>query len=332
MGFPWFGPNVEKLRQRGDAFGLVIAMRKPDVLAEAAAALDSLGEGALQAVVAGMTDPERRGEPYDEALTRIAEHLGPPVVEPLSKVLAEGPEQAKLRALKALGRLPDRRALTAIRTAALGSSDWTVKREALAALVAISGNEHIDAVLSALSDASGLVRQDAVKLLGDLGDPSALPVLKDLRTRVGGLDLTAVSAEEAEKVVGVFGPEATLLNPQARLVLSNGLRLGLYYVTLGSMAMLGDSEALEVLLAAARRQDSPGLVERAVTQLGRVGGTSVLAPLAEALRNPQQGVRRSAIDALGLMKDAGARRILELAVESADWEDKARIQNILLKG
>ncbi len=332
MGFLWFGPNVEKLRKNGDAFGLVIAMREPGLCGTAAAALASLGDGALKAVMAGMTDPEARGAEYDEALVRIAVQIGPAAVEPLTKVLAEGPDQAKLRALKALGRPADRRALPAIRAVALGSSGQRVKMEALATLVSTSGSEHIEVVFSALSDIYAYVRHAAAELLGDLGDPSAIPVLRNLQTRVAGLDLTTVSAEVAEEVVGVLGPEATLFTPQARLAMSGSLRLRLYYAVVGSLAMLGDAQALEILLAAAKRQGSSGPSAEAVTQLGRVGGTAVLAPLAEALRAPDGGARMSAIDALGGIQDARARRILELAVGSATSEDRRRIQDILRKG
>lgn len=326
MGFRGlFGPNVEKLRRKGDAFGLVIAMRDLDALAAAGEALLSLGEAALPAVIAGMRDPEAHTDEHHEILVRVAVQAGPAAVEPLLELATTGSDQTKRRALTALGRLGDRRAVPAVRAALREPEDW-VRASALTALVALTGREHADLVVEALSDRSALVKKEAVRLLGQMGDPAGIPVLRSLWERVGTLDLTKAAPEQLEELLG---GARDVEDAQARLMMAAWNRDGLFFSIAGSLALLGDEGAKDTLFSAARKPGGSGSRLHALEQLGRMGGDAAMELLGEALRDPDKFVRWEAITILGATPDPAGSRILEEHRASAPGEDRERIEKAI---
>jgi HEAT repeat protein len=328
MGFlGLFGPNVEKLRRKGDALGLVIAMRDPNVREEAGAALLSLGEAALPAALAGMRDAEGHADEHDQILVSAAVQAGAAAVEPVMQLAAEGSDQAKRRALTALGRLGDRRAVPAIRSALRESTDW-VRSSALNALVALTGREDVDVVMESLSDSSALVKNEAARLLGQVGDPAAIPALRSLWGQVGSLDLTTATADRVE---GLLGRDVAIEDPQARLMMAAWRRSVFFFNIAGSLAVLGDAGAREALFSAVRKTDSPGSRLNAIEQLGRLGGEAAMVLLAEALRDPDKNVRWEAIKALGATPDPNGSRMLEQARGAASWDDRERIAKALAR-
>jgi HEAT repeat protein len=329
MGFlGLFGPNVEKLRSKGDALGLVSAMRKLGTQNEAGAALLSLGKAALPAALEGMRDPEPQGDEFDELIVRAVVLGGPAAVEPLMELVTTGSGQTKRRALTALGRLGDRRAVPVIRSVLSDAQaeDW-VRTCALEALVALAGSEHVDVVVEALSDGSNLVKREAARLLGQVGDPAAIPILRSLLARVGGVDPSTASKQADE----VLGRGLSVDDPQAGLAVAGWHQRGLFFSAAGSLALLGDEKVMAGLVTSARQAGSSAIREHALEQLGRVGGQTAMAVLREALRDPDRDVRWEAIRALGATPDPTGSRLLEEARMVARREDRDHIERAIRK-
>lgn len=274
MGFPWFTPNVEKLKARGDADGLVRALEKDAVRDAAVAALIPLGEKALRPVLAALSYEGSRGEAHDRALCEVAGSLGTPAVEPVLSLLGRGGEQVKRRALAVLGRLGDRRAAGAVRSAIQGAGLPYLKCDALQALAAISGSEHVDVFVEALSDDNGVVRRDAAKLLGSMGDRAVVPALRALWGRVGTLDLETASLAEVEDVLGKQRPSD---NPNVGMMAAAWLRMQLYLALAGSLAMLGEPDATQALLRVAATEQHPLFHHAAQEELRRVVAAGALS-------------------------------------------------------
>jgi HEAT repeat protein len=164
MGFLWFRTDVAKLRQRGDAKALVKALREDEVRDEAVAALGSLGERALEPLLAKLG--EDKGFPFeDDAPVRAAAMIGPPAVEPLLVLVVYGSDHGKRRALEALAhrswQLSWARAATserprsvteALHRAARAPQNNAFRSEAATQLGRIGGARAIDALGVALRD------------------------------------------------------------------------------------------------------------------------------------------------------------------------------------
>jgi len=281
MGFSLFGPSVEKLRAKGDAPGLLKALEEDGSRDAAIAALVSLGEKALDAVVSALGYEGRHAFGVDEALVEVAAHVGAPAVDPVLLLLERGGEGVKSRALAVLGRLGDRRAANAVRATLLGAGTQALKCDALKAIAALSVGEHVDLVVRALSDTDGRVRAEAASALGDMGDRAAIPALKSLWAKVEALDIAGSTLEQVEEVLGKQPPEA---DPGMRLGFAQWNRMDLHFTLAASLTMLGDAEGRRTLLRAAEVLEAPIsqgnlLFQGAVRpQLERVVHAGVLSP------------------------------------------------------
>jgi len=324
MGFLWFKPDVEKLRRKRDAWGLVKALWEEDLRDEATVALGSLGEPALPAMLARLA--EDTSFPFDEELVKATAMVGPPAVGPLLALVERGPDPGRRRALRALGLVGDRTALAPVLVTYLGATQL-VKATALKALVQIAGSEHFEIVLKALTDPDGAVRQQAAESLGDLGDPRASPSLKSLWLLVRALDIETADDESIAGVLGRHGRQPE--DPGVRLMLLAWHRGEMMMTLSGSLAKLGDADANGFLLDALKSGKSPLLRRDAAIQLGRVGGPTAVAALAGAFGDPEADVRVRAIAALAEIGGSEARRILVKMKPTATLEDQKRIEKAL---
>lgn len=186
-----------------------LSSRDPDTRYQAAGCLGDAGDPvAIEPLIPLLDDPEV-GVRWKaaEALGK----LGTPAVEPLAANLRIGSVDARWMAAVALGEIGDPRAIPAL-MGALDDDDAYVRSRAALALAAIgeparaeviavlsSGNERvrrgavialgklgeegsITALIEALRDPDGEVRQQACVALGDIGKPAVSPLIGVLRT------------------------------------------------------------------------------------------------------------------------------------------------------
>ena len=150
--------------------------------------------------------------------------------------------------------------------------------------------EHADLVIAALEDRSARVRSQAVRTVGQVGDPrAARPLLQALR-----LDGVHVG-DAAEALVGLgFGVRDALLwalaegSPRARTVAARLCGIG------------GVRAAAPLLVTVLETDDDPTVAAAAATALGTVGRPQDLGALAAAsLHYFPLEVRRAALEAIG---------------------------------
>ena len=311
MGFFSSRPNIEKLRQRGNAKGLIKALRNADVRFEATLALGSLGERALGPLIAAMA--VGYSYPFEECLVRATALIGKPAVKPLLSLFGSDATEPRYRAMKTLGLLKARAAIDPLLTA-LGTQKGLSKARALKAIGEIAGREHLEIVLEHLWDDNDFVQCQAAEILGDLGDNRVVPALRDLYEAVNEFDPPNPEASRGKNLSAMYH------------------RHELLFTLAGSLAKLGDPGALQDLYYWVKPREDDNIGERrsAVDQLGRVGGEGVLKALETALSDPDSGVRESAVWALYAIRDPGAVRILEAALSCAPEPEKENIHVALL--
>jgi HEAT repeat protein len=302
LALSWFQPNVLKMREAGDAAGLVKALWKPDARAQAEAALVALGEDALPALV----DALERNAPFPvlDAIVRVCVEIGPAAVEPLLALAAaaRGRFSGRRRAIEALGRIGDARALSVLREL-YDREAHHLKAAALGAIGEIDGDGYYDIALSALSERSHPVLLQAVETLGTLGDRRAAPALRALREEVEALDPARDGPERCAAILGT-SPRVPR-SARARTTMAAYQRQRLLHAIQGSLAKLGDAGATRALLDALAGDPSPSARSDAAEQLGRLGGDEAHAALRRALDDIDPGVRTSAEGALARMTAQG---------------------------
>jgi HEAT repeat protein len=237
-----------------------------------------------------------------DAIVRVCAAIGTPAVEPLLVLAAKnkGRFSGRRRAIEALGRIGDTRALPVLREL-YDREAHHLKAAALGAIGQIAGDDYYDLAVSALSERSHPVLLQAVETLGEMGDPRVAPALRALREEVEALDPARDGPERCAAILGT-SPRVPR-SPRARTAMAAFQRLRLLFTILGSLAKLGDDEATWALLGTLSGDSSPGTRVDAAEQLGRVGGEDAHAALTRALEDADPGVRASAEGALTRMTE-----------------------------
>jgi HEAT repeat protein len=195
----------------------------------------------------------------------------------------------------------------AIDTLVASTGGWMPWRRALAVrtLGWVGADETVPLLLGrARSDRSRSVRESAVRALGRIGDPRALPLLGELFRSPG-----QVGAGVVYDALVSFGRDAEPVFAGALRSEIEPVRVASCYGT----ARLAESET-------ARRELAPLLADPAATvraaaaaALGAVGGSRIPDGLARATRDEFPAVRKAATIALGSFDDPQA---VELAVNA----------------
>jgi HEAT repeat protein len=162
------GPNIEKLKAKGDVSGLIKALgdKNPTVRQAAAAALRSIG-----------------GPEADEALAARDEALAAHAVIARARDLAgDKLEQMKVvgKDIKELESKGYVRALLEVLSST--ATDWAVRSWAAQALGRLQDPRAVDPLLGATRDPNWGVVCSAAGALGEIGDPRATDRLKALLT------------------------------------------------------------------------------------------------------------------------------------------------------
>jgi HEAT repeat protein len=260
--------------------------RDRSVREAAIAALTSIGEPSVEAVGGCLADPDLSvQEAASAVLASIADDR---VLEPLLRALASGDWIVRMHAAKALGRLKNPHSVPALipllqdkvkavreetstALAAIGEAaipalvdalrdhEWLVRLHAVEALGKTRSRTAVQPLLAVLfNDADSAVREDAIRALGEIGDPEAVeflfiamrdPALRTLAVEALGRigDRRAVPVL-IDVVAGTNPPDAP------RAVAGCGDRWNEEVITQGAavraLGAIGDEAALPALVAA----------------------------------------------------------------------------------
>jgi HEAT repeat protein len=206
-----------------------------------------------------------------------------------------------------------------------GTRRWRPWRRAIAlrTLGWLGAEEGVPVALDRLHDRNRYVREAAVRALGRIGDPRALPELERLY-----LDPErTVSPGFAYEAVVAFGPEGAP-------VFRQGLRSPDEHIRVSSCFGIGSAlppERCRPLLEDMLEDDSPAVRAAALESLGRLGGDEVSAEFRRVTRDYQQSVRRAAVTALGSYDSPRALELLLGAVDDPDRLTAARAGESLVR-
>lgn len=165
-------------------------------------ALDQLGRGALEALIAELADIDSEqaadwvaAQEYlafleaDRPELRLAAatvlgHLGDErAVRGLEERFDDSDHRVRSRAVRACGRIGARGAVPSITELLLEDDSGGVRREAAEAIGAVGDSRGSSALVDAFEDPNSEVRRAAVAAVGELGDPSTIadvvPLLED---------------------------------------------------------------------------------------------------------------------------------------------------------
>ncbi|MBP1928738.1 HEAT repeat protein [Methanolinea mesophila] len=252
--------NVRRLREAGDARGLVRALdhKDPAIQYQAAEALGDLGDPAA----VGPLAQALRGDEYSGVRWKAAEALariGPPAVDALIEALADPDDDVRWKAAIALGEIGDPRGVAPL-IGVLSDPDRFVQSRAAQALGMI-GAPAVDALTTVLGDEEGGVHWGAVLALEKIGDPRAVPALVKASADPGGeVNPEIVAAIDGMGDAGFRELEQLLKSGEPRLR-QNAVRV---------LGRLGREEAIAPLLQMLEHADGETrlLVGEALRNLG----------------------------------------------------------------
>jgi len=252
--------RVPLLAQKRDVPGL-IRMLGSEFSSVRDAAIKALGQAGDSSAVGPLLALFSKSEDWGER-SSIAKALGgiadSKAVEPLIAALKnDSDDTVRFNAALALGFIGDTRATKDLLEILKQESDSTgrVHHAAGDALRRIKDPKAFDALCEMLTEdeitSSNFYQRVAVKLLGDIGDARAIPVL--VRILVGADNIIAMDAAES---LGKLGGDAAVDALMAALV-----RRGEYAAAAAakSLGKIGDPRAVDALTHA---QDRGGIVQR----------------------------------------------------------------------
>jgi HEAT repeat protein len=326
-GLSAIGPKAK------EALPAVLALAKNQSAPQRPAALAALGAfgqadaAVLEVLLAGLDDTPEVVQTATAALAR----LGAPAVEPLLQLLQTSPKQAvRERTAAALAKIgePAVAALLAQLAAPSDTGRADAQRHLLAQTLAKIGKPALTGLTAAAKDAAhpgqllavealGWVGADAAEALLGLSNQPQLPPAVLQRTiaalavagvgnqAVGQRLLQLVESEDVRlrrEAVAALGATKTTeaVSKLAELAKADTQPLPVRLAAVRSLGQLGESakEALPTLRELASSKGDNALREYAVVALAGLGGAEVEAILLPLTRDPDNGVRRAAIEGL----------------------------------
>lgn len=242
-------------------------------------------------------------------------------VSALSALLGDPSAEFRLAAAKSLGRIADP-ASAELLVKALSDSDDEVREAAAAALADCDNGSHAHALVDLLKDKNRLVRLAAVDGLGRLGSADALAVLE------GQLDDKDPAFQRH-----VFKAIGSLNTPQATPFLKRGLASKDAYVRSFSAEALSSrprDPKLEPVLIGLLGDESLAVRIRALEALAAWKSRAAVGSMIKALRASEPTLRWKAAQALGDIGDPKAREALTyVAKNDAEAEIRASAESAL---
>jgi HEAT repeat protein len=263
----------------GDALDRLIELSKSPEIQEAQAAVIALGESgdlrALPAIEAAVASPE--ADLRFQAVLALGRLAPDQSFEQLSKAAEDTDPEVRANAAAALADTAAERAIPVMR-ALLMDRDRAVRLEAGLALAELGERSATPTLIEALSDRD--VAPQAVRALGQLRDPSAIPALTDLcRSWLARAPLRASAAAALTALDDPFG-----------------------------------WSELQVWLGSRRREARA----MAIYACGDLRITGAVDRLIEILKDPHHPDRDAAARALGEIGDERARAALDDAASDPD--------------
>ena len=213
------------------------------------------------------------------------------------------------------------------RASALARSRSQVRRARGAhRLGALAQADAVSQLLGLLHDHAFLVRRTAVRALGQVGDPIAVPPMLDAVTADPRLSRDVLAA------VGRTGPAAApMLRRELMRSLSEPVDNRRAALTAVGLGVLGDVAAAPLLTVALEDRDQPGLAVASADALGALGAPESVEPLLRAMVDPDPQLRIAAARALGGIGDVRAAPRLAEALRDRHHLTSRAVAGALLR-
>lgn len=266
------------------------------VRVQALLSLGRIGDKKATAAVSRMA-----ADPVSSVRISTAQALGmlkdPASVPVLAKLLEDSEGTVRIAAARALGNVPGQESLDTLMAIALGDESELVRQHVV---VVIRDRRHVEAIPrleSLLQAESDLVRANAARALGDLGDRTTIPALtrslEDPHWKVRSLSAHSLSKLDA-KDPGVL--EAL----RGRLAVEDHgmVRVDLAWL----LARGGDASRMDVVRELLFKGQPEDVRAEAAMALGEVGDGSDLERLNTAMSDKKGLVRSEAFKSIEKIK------------------------------
>jgi len=283
------------------------------------------------------------------ALGRIGDRRATP-----SLIDALDDRELTVAAAGALARIGDRDAFDAL-VALLGDRDPAIRQSAIAALNSIGHPDMPARTLVLLDDADPHVRVSALKIAGYFGYPACMTrVIECCRDTDEQVRRTAAeqlpffddprAAEPVPALLDdpVAAVRAAAVSTCARM--NHGSRVTalidrlrdrdawVRFVTVKTLATLGDTQALAPIVATLESDPAPHVRLAAIEVVGRLEPANALQILEPLTLSTSEDIARAAIAALGHVNQPAAMAALEADVRRpAAWQRLAAIEALIVR-
>lgn len=335
LGRHWRSPEV---RPPVSALVQALGDAEPEVREAAAGALEYMRAPEARTPLIGLLEDRSREVRIRAALSLGA--LGAPEAVPLLiEVLRSGGLPSSAPALY-LCRMKAQEALPELKAAMKRFDPYGPQRTVARGIANFGASVAVPALCEALEyGGDRKFRIDAIEVLEELGDRSAVPALaRALRQwgdpqavtallRLGGREAQdavirqvndEVHEAAAERAAVWLGEEGiTRAMPALRQAVEQAESTYLVSAAAESLAQLGDTLTGPDMVEWLGHQ-RPDRRRRAAAALGSLGDENAAGPLVAALRDPDKEVRREAAQSLGWVGDQAAVPALTAAVDDID--------------
>ena len=239
-------------------------------------------------------------------------------VSALTKAMADPREPVQQGAAQALVGLRNASAVESLKET-LGSSEKAIRDNAVRALIAI-GAPAVGLLVPALQDDNTFRRDSAVRILGEIGDPRALPPL-----------LNALKHSEPEMRRDTVLAIGQIGSPQAVEPLINALRdesLPVCEEAIRALAKLG-KVAVAPLMSALQEHEDHNIRDNVIKSLGAIGVEGIDV-LASTLHASDADLRETALRALFDVGDLGQKAIAT-ALAARDSQQREDVADLLVQ-
>jgi HEAT repeat protein len=304
---------------------------------------DTTRVGALEALIKIVVEPHAEGG----RLPAAGERTDLPAA-PLLRELRTAAPPGNAYAAHLLGWLGQPAALPDL-VAALGAGDANLRHAASEALLRF-GPTAVPALREALQASNAQTRESAAELLGFLADAAVVVDLArglldpDVAVRqavvralgsIGGdqaweaLLRSLEDADVADTALGVLGQQrdASLISQLQRYLYEG--QSSTRWAAARALSLFGDETAVSILLNAIRLPDD-AIRRPAAEALARVRGSRAVSVLIEALGDRDALVRQQAVEALGSIPDSRAVAALLPLAEDGEWRVRRALVNALI--
>lgn len=234
--------------------------------------------------------------------------MGVAAVEPLLAVLRDASANVRAGAARALGKIGDQRALSALVFCLRYDNSPEVRKSAVWALH-MGDARVLPALIDALTDTDEWVRFGAIIVLSKMGAAAVSPLTKALH------HTNPVVRAAVAETLGRIG-DRRAANVLAAMLMDSQISVRSQAAI--SLGRMGDARAVDPLVEIIQNPNSE-LRTKAIKALGQIGDVRAVEPLIDAVYGENdRWVRLFAIEALGQIGDLrGVEVLLDAAYDEA---------------